>query len=203
MANEAGFVEIEIEEAASTTALVIDHLREHTKSTPKMMFVLVMALMAINSRLMASERGEQPGPFHFSFSPPEVQDMAERLCKVMGERKVNVLGEQKITTANALGHVCRFAVDVQKVDDLSIDILELLRDRTNGPGEASFVVTRVQLLLMRIALQLARGEDETKIDYELPPDFVSCVMDQLRGLLGDELTRLSDQGRIQEKRALR
>jgi hypothetical protein len=100
MANEAGFAKIEIEKAASTTALVIDHLREHTKSTPEMMFVLVMALMAINSRLMASERG-------------------------------------------------------------------VLRERTSGPGEASFVVTRVQLLLMRIAVQRARGEDETKIDYQL------------------------------------
>jgi hypothetical protein len=202
MANEAGFAEIEIEKAASTTALVIDHLREHTKSTPEMMFVLVMALMAINSRLMASERGEQPGPFHFSFSPQEVQDMAAQLYRLMGEQQINVLGRQKGTAANALGHACRVAVDVQKADDLSIDILELLRERTSGPGEASFVVTRVQLLLMRVAVQRARGEDETEIDYELPPDFISCVMDQLRGLLGDELMRLSDQGSIQERRAL-
>ena len=109
--------------------------------------------------------------------------MAKQLYKLMGERKVNALGEQKRTAANAPGHVCWFDV-VQKADDLSIDILELLRERTNGPGEAFFVVTRVQLLLMRIAAQRTRGEDETEIDYELPPDFVSCVMDQLRGLLG-------------------
>ena len=80
-----------------------------------------------------------------------------------------------------------------------IDRLELLRERTNGPGEAFFVATRVQLLLMRIAAQRARGEDETEIDYELPPDFVSDVMDQLRGLLGDELMRLSKKGMIHEK----
>jgi hypothetical protein len=85
---------------------------------------------------------------------------------------------------------------------LSIDILELLRERTNGPGEASFVVTRVQLLLMRIALQRARGENETEIDYELPPDFVSGAMGQLRGLLGDELMRLSAQGTVLENRAV-
>jgi hypothetical protein len=202
MANEVGFVGIDINKAADTTALLIDHLRERTKSTPEMMFVLVMALMAINSRLMASERAEQPGPFHFSFSPQEVQDMAEQLYRLMGERKVNALGEQKRTAANAPGHVCWFDVDLQKADDLSIDILELLRERTNGPGEAFFVVTRVQLLLMRIAAQRARGEDETEIDYELPPDFVSCVMDQLRGLLGDELMRLSEQGTVLEKRAV-
>ena len=83
--------------------------------------------------------------------------MAKQLYKLMGERKVNVLGEQQTTTANALEHVCRFAVDVQKADDLSIDIVELLRERTDGPGEAFFVVTRVQLLLMRIAVQRTRG----------------------------------------------
>ena len=42
MANEVGFVGIDINKAADTTALLIDHLRERTKSTPEMMFVLVM-----------------------------------------------------------------------------------------------------------------------------------------------------------------
>jgi hypothetical protein len=90
MAHEVGSVSIDINKAADTTAPLIDRLPERTKSTPEMMFVLVMALMAINSKLMASERGEQPGPFHFSFSPQEVQDMAEQLYRLMGERKVNV-----------------------------------------------------------------------------------------------------------------
>jgi hypothetical protein len=202
MVNEAGFVKIEMERAASTTALVIDHLRKHAQSTPEMMFVLVMALMEINSMLFASERDEEPGQFHFSFSAMEVQSMAEQLYDLMGGRKVNPLDNKTRTAAAALEHVCSFVVDVPKADDLSIDILELLRERTSGPGEASFVVTRAQLLLMRVAAQRARGKNETEIDYELPPNFVSGVMDRLHGLLGEELMRLREQGTVTEKRVV-
>jgi hypothetical protein len=121
----------------------------------------------------------------------------------MEEAMANETGFVEVeTAANALGHVCSFVVDVQKVDDLSIDILELLRKRTSGPGEASFVVTRVQLLLMRIAAKRARGEDETEIDTVLPLAFVGRVMDQLHGMLGEELMRLREQATVLVQQAV-